>query len=47
MDARYDLLKKGRARNIKEYNAKYRRREAESRNGLKFPIHHPGDRRIC
>ncbi|MCB0545787.1 MAG: DNA translocase FtsK, partial [Saprospiraceae bacterium] len=36
MDTRYDLLKKGRARNIKEYNAKYRRRELNPENGHKF-----------
>jgi len=36
MDTRYDLLKRGRARNIKEYNAKYRRRELNPENGHKF-----------
>ena len=36
MDARYDLLKKARARNIKEYNEKYKSRLLNPSNGHKF-----------
>lgn len=36
MDTRYDLLKKARVRNIKEYNAKFRRRELNPENGHEF-----------
>ena len=36
MDNRYDLLKKGRARNIKEYNAKFKKRQLNPENGHRF-----------
>ena len=36
MDTRYDLLKKARARNIKEYNEKFRNRQLNPENGHKF-----------
>ncbi len=36
MDARYDLLKKAKAKNIKEYNAKFRERQLSPKNGHKF-----------
>lgn len=36
MDTRYDLLKKARARNIKEYNAKFKKRELNPENGHRF-----------
>ena len=36
MDTRYDLLKKARARNIKEYNEKFRARQLNPQNGHKF-----------
>ena len=36
MDTRYDLLKKARARNIKEYNEKFRSRQLNPENGHKF-----------
>ena len=36
MDTRYDLLKKARARNVKEYNEKFNKRELNPRNGHKF-----------
>ena len=36
MDNRYDLLKKGRARNIKEYNAKFKKRQLNPENGDRF-----------
>ena len=36
MDNRYDLLKKARARNIKEYNEKFRNRQLNPQNGHKF-----------
>lgn len=36
MDTRYDLLKKARARNVKEYNAKFKARELNPQNGHKF-----------
>ncbi|MBP5619450.1 MAG: DNA translocase FtsK 4TM domain-containing protein [Bacteroidaceae bacterium] len=36
MDTRYDLLKKARARNIKEYNQKFKNRELNPNNGHKF-----------
>ena len=36
MDNRYDLLKKARARNIKEYNEKFRNRQLNPANGHKF-----------
>ena len=36
MDTRYDLLKKARARNIKEYNEKFRNRQLNPNNGHKF-----------
>ena len=36
MDTRYDLLKKARARNIKEYNEKFRNRQLNPQNGHKF-----------
>ncbi|MBO5180910.1 MAG: DNA translocase FtsK 4TM domain-containing protein [Paraprevotella sp.] len=36
MDTRYDLLKKARARNIKEYNAKFKNRQLNPENGHKF-----------
>jgi len=36
MDERYDLLKNGKARNIKEYNAKFLKRKLNPENGHKF-----------
>ena len=36
MDTRYDLLKKARARNIKEYNEKFKERKLNPYNGHKF-----------
>ncbi|MBQ9560494.1 MAG: DNA translocase FtsK 4TM domain-containing protein [Bacteroidaceae bacterium] len=36
MDTRYDLLKKARARNIKEYNEKYKERRLNPNNGHKY-----------
>lgn len=36
MDSRYDLLKKARARNIKEYNAKFKARQLNPNNGHRF-----------
>lgn len=36
MDMRYDLLKKARARNIKEYNAKFKNRQLNPENGHRF-----------
>ena len=36
MDSRYDLLKKARARNIKEYNAKFKNRQLNPENGHRF-----------
>ena len=36
MDERYDLLKKARARNIKEYNQKFLKRKLNPENGHKF-----------
>ena len=36
MDERYDLLKKARARNIKEYNTKFTARKLNPQNGHKF-----------
>lgn len=36
MDDRYDMLKKAKARNIKEYNQKFVRRELNPLNGHKF-----------
>ena len=36
MDTRYDLLKKARARNIKEYNEKFKNRQLNPQNGHKF-----------
>lgn len=36
MDERYDLLKKARARNIKEYNAKFTARKLNPNNGHRF-----------
>ncbi len=36
MDERYDLLKKARARNIKEYNDKFTKRKLNPLNGHKF-----------
>ncbi len=36
MDTRYDLLKKARSRNIKEYNKKFRKRELNPENGHRF-----------
>ncbi len=36
MDTRYDLLKKARARNIKEYNEKFTARKLNPNNGHKF-----------
>ena len=36
MDNRYDLLKKGRARNINEYNAKFKKRKLNPENGHRF-----------
>ena len=36
MDQRYDLLKKARARNIKEYNEKFTKRQLNPNNGHRF-----------
>jgi S-DNA-T family DNA segregation ATPase FtsK/SpoIIIE len=36
MDSRYDLLKKARVRNLKEYNAKFKARQLNPENGHKF-----------
>lgn len=36
MDHRYDLLKKAKARNIKEYNAKFKSRQLNPENGHEF-----------
>lgn len=36
MDTRYDLLKRARARNIKEYNEKFKSRQLNPNNGHKF-----------
>lgn len=36
MDHRYDLLKKAKVRNIKEYNAKFRARQLNPQNGHEF-----------
>lgn len=36
MDSRYDLLKKARARNLKEYNAKFKNRQLNPENGHRF-----------
>ena len=36
MDMRYDLLKKARVRNIKEYNAKFKNRQLNPENGHRF-----------
>ncbi len=36
MDHRYDLLKKARVRNIKEYNAKFKARQLNPQNGHEF-----------
>ncbi len=36
MDTRYDLLKKARARNVKEYNEKFKNRQLNPNNGHKF-----------
>ena len=36
MDTRYDLLKRARARNVKEYNQKFKNRELNPDNGHKF-----------
>ncbi len=36
MDTRYDLLKKARARNVKEYNAKFKDRQLNPQNGHRF-----------
>lgn len=36
MDTRYDLLKKAKARNIKEYNAKFKNRQLNPENGHRF-----------
>lgn len=36
MDARYDLLKKAKVRNIKEYNAKFKARQLNPENGHEF-----------
>lgn len=36
MDTRYDLLKKARARNVKEYNEKFKARQLSPLNGHKF-----------
>lgn len=36
MDTRYDLLKKARARNVKEYNEKFKSRQLNPENGHKF-----------
>ena len=36
MDQRYDLLKKAHARNVKEYNEKFRERQLNPQNGHRF-----------
>ena len=36
MDTRYDLLKKAHARNVKEYNQKFRERQLNPHNGHRF-----------
>ena len=36
MDSRYDLLKKAKVRNIKEYNAKFKARQLNPENGHEF-----------
>ena len=36
MDTRYDLLKKARARNLREYNEKFKNRQLNPENGHKF-----------
>ncbi len=36
MDTRYDLLKKARARNVKEYNTKFKNRQLNPENGHRF-----------
>jgi S-DNA-T family DNA segregation ATPase FtsK/SpoIIIE len=36
MDSRYDLLKNAQVRNIKEYNAKFRKRKLNPENGHRF-----------
>ena len=36
MDTRYDLLKKARARNLKEYNTKFKNRQLNPENGHRF-----------
>lgn len=36
MDSRYDLLKKARARNLKEYNGKFKSRQLNPENGHRF-----------
>lgn len=36
MDTRYDLLKKAKARNVKEYNTKFKARQLNPNNGHKF-----------
>ena len=36
MDTRYDLLKKARARNVKEYNEKFKNRQLNPENGHRF-----------
>lgn len=36
MDTRYDLLKKAKARNLKEYNAKFKNRQLNPDNGHRF-----------
>ena len=36
MDTRYDLLKRARARNVKEYNEKFKNRELNPEHGHKF-----------
>ncbi len=36
MESRYDLLKKARVRNIKEYNEKFKQRQLNPENGHKF-----------
>lgn len=36
MDTRYDLLKKARARNLKEYNTKFKNRQLNPDNGHRF-----------
>ncbi|MCD8303797.1 MAG: DNA translocase FtsK [Prevotellaceae bacterium] len=36
MDSRYDLLKRARARNVKEYNAKFKARQLNPENGHRF-----------